>query len=492
MKNITTRNHIRIQKLQIIFLVLGFFWFVMIPAISVSAEELSSRIELPKGGDSKGLQDGSYSTGHTFAEGADITVASKDGAPISGIYIIWDSPVKPWTLTTDSGEISCGQHGFLHEYISLDSPTSSAVIHIPEDNLRISDIRIFDAGELSDDVQVWNPPAEKADIMLVASHADDEILFLGGIIPTYAVVEEAQLQVVYMSEFWSTTKIREHEKLDGLWTAGLKNYPVCGNFKDVYSENIETAKKQYSFDDMVEYLVGEIRRCKPLVIVTHDQNGEYGHGFHMLTSKAVTTAVESAADAAAYEESAASYGVWDTPKTYLHLYGENKIRLNLRKPIDAMGGRTAVEIAADAYKQHVSQQWCWFYVSDDYEYSCADFGLYRTTVGYDTGNDLLENLKTYKVQEEEAQAAALALRESMEEKSRQVSEMLFALQNGTAESGERFALGQNALGQKVSMQGPEFENISTQGAVLLIIAAFAVIAAISFVMAKVLVKVFRS
>jgi len=129
----------------------------------------------------------------------------------------------------------------------------------------------------------------------------------------------------------------------------------------------------------------------------------------MLTSKAVTMAVEAASDADQYAGSASLYGIWDTPKTYLHLYEENKIRLDLRQPIASMGGRTALEIAADAYKKHVSQQWCWFYVSDDYQYSCAEFGLYRTTVGNDSkGNDLLENLKTYKIQQQEEEEALIA------------------------------------------------------------------------------------
>lgn len=442
-----------------IFLALTIFLLAVVPAMSVSAEELSPGITLPKNGDSKGLRDGSYNTGQTFAGGAEITVTSKGGDSISGIYIIWDSPVKPWRMTVDSGDISCGEYGFLHEYIPLEVPTASAIIHIPEGGMRISDIRIFGEGELPKDVQVWNPPVENADIMLVASHADDEILFFGGIIPTYAVSGQAEIQVVYMAEFWSTTKVREHEKLDGLWEAGLKNYPVCGNFKDVYSKDIQTAEKQYSFEDMVEYLVGEIRRCRPQVIVTHDKNGEYGHGFHMLTSKAVVTAVEAAADETAYGASADAHGAWDTPKTYLHLYEEHKIRLDLRKPIDAMDGRTALEIAADAYKKHVSQQWCWFYVSDDYEYSCADFGLYRTNVGYDSGNDLLENIKTYGEQEEEAKAA-LALMERMEEAGRQMRKNLRALLDGSSGSGNGgvtpeqnpsgqrggFALGQNVPG----------------------------------------------
>ena len=42
----------------------------------------------------------------------------------------------------------------------------------------------------------------------------------------------------------------------------------------------------------------------------------------------------------------------------------------------------------------------------DYEYSCANFGLYRTTVGTDTGNDMLEHVTTYKEQEEQARIQA--------------------------------------------------------------------------------------
>ena len=67
-----------------------------------------------------------------------------------------------------------------------------------------------------------------------------------------------------------------------------------------------------------------------------------------------------------------------------------------------MDGMTAVEVATAAYKRHVSQQWCWFYVSDDYQYSCAEFGLYRTLVGADTENNMLENIKTYTTMEEES------------------------------------------------------------------------------------------
>lgn len=381
----------------------------LLGGLSAEAAELTPSLSISTGSAGGELTDGSHDSCITFSAGSSISITAADKSAISGIYIIWDSPVNEWTLTTDNGDVSCGQNGFLHEYIALDAPTATAVITVPGDGCRISDIRIFSEGGLPDDVQVWNPPCKSADIMLIPSHADDEILFFGGIIPTYAVERGLDIQVVYMTEFWTSAHIREHEKLDGLWTAGLRNYPVSGSFPDLFSEDLAGAEAQYSSDELVAFLTDAIRRFRPQVIVSHDLNGEYGHGFHCLTAKSVCQAVEAAADASLYSESADKYGAWNTPKTYLHLYSENKITLNLRQPIDMMGGKTALEIASEAYKQHVSQQWCWFYVSDEYEYSCADFGLYRTTVGTDSaGNDIFENLKSYKVQaaEEESRHAA--------------------------------------------------------------------------------------
>lgn len=375
----------------------------------VKAEEKTPELELSDGRSAADMTDGSYYTNVRFTEGDTITVKASDGSTIYGIYVMWDSPVKPWTLDTDNGTMECGQNGFLHEYIRIEEGTKSAVINIPADAMYICNIRVFDSTDIPDDVQTWNAPCDEADIMLVAAHADDEILFLGGIIPTYGVADNAKVQVVYMTQFWDTARIREHEKLDGLWTDGCRYYPVSAGFTDMYSESIDTARTQYDEDAMIEFITEQIRRFKPQVVVTHDFNGEYGHGYHRLTADAVKNALDAAPDSGKYTNSAEKYGTWDTPKAYFHLYQENRISLNLREPIEAMDGMTAVEVAAAAYKRHVSQQWCWFYVSDDYQYSCAEFGLYRTLVGADTGNDMLENIKTYTTMEEES------IQESMEE-----------------------------------------------------------------------------
>lgn len=403
--------------------------FVVCPAAKqVKAEELSPELTLSNQGKSSDLTDTSHYTSVKFNQNDTITIVSKDGSPIHGLYISWDSKPVSWTLSTDNGELTCGNNGFLHEYVAMDTPSSSVTIHIPQNSMRVDGIRIFGEGDLPHDVQVWNPACERADIMVVSSHADDEILFFGGALTNYAYLYDADIQVVYMCEFRSTNQdVREHEKLDGLWEAGIRFYPTCGNFPDKYSDNVTRAKQQYSYDNMVSFLVEQIRKSQPQVLVTHDYRGEYGHGFHILTCNALMDAVELAADATKYPDSAGLYNTWNTPKTYLHIFPFHTIKLDLHIPIEEdYAGRTALDILKAAYKKHVSQQKWSFRVADDYAHSCADYGLYRTLVGPDTTNDLLCNLKTYKVQDAEEQARleseAIALAEKKAEAERLAKE----------------------------------------------------------------------
>lgn len=387
--------------------IIALFCIVLFPsavhADDNTAAEINADITLSNQGSVSKMTDGSYNTRTTFSSGDTITITSSE--KMYSLYIKWDLVPSEWTLSYEGKTVTNGTNGFLHEYVEIPEGTTQMTITFASQE-SICDLHVYSSGLAPDDVQTWKTPCDNADILVFATHADDEILFLGGVLATYGGEEDLAVQVAYMCEFTSTAKIREHEKLDGLWESGIKHYPVCGDFPDLYSETLEAAKKQYVYDDVKAYAMSCIRRFKPLVVVTQDLNGEYGHGGHMLFSHAVAECVETSNDASVYPDSAATYGTWDVPKTYLHLYTENKLTMNLRLPLSRMGNRTSIEVQSDAYKKHVSQQWCWFYVSDEYEYSCADFGLYRTTVGTDTGNDMLEHVTTYEEQEKLAKEAA--------------------------------------------------------------------------------------
>lgn len=347
------------------------------------------------------LYDTDYETGLSLHGGETIQISVNNSENMQGIYIVWDSPVVPWHLKVDNQLIECGQNGFLHEYVSLEGGTSATIV-IPDGTHRISQIRVFGEGEIPSDVQLWEPPCEKADILVIPCHADDEILFFGGILPTYAAERDVQVQVIYMTEFWTKQKIREHEKLDGLWVSGIKHYSVNSDFYDVYSDSLKKAESQYDSEQLIEFLVTQIRRFCPQIIVTHDFNGEYGHGYHMLVAKCTDSAVEQAANPNVIldpEITDSCMDHWQVKKLYIHLYPQNTINLDFRVPLVSMGNKTALEIAKEAYQKHVSQHIYNFRVSDEYEYSCSRYGLYYTAVGLDTGmNDLLEHVVPYKDQ----------------------------------------------------------------------------------------------
>lgn len=372
-------------------------------SLRTQAAQLGVTIESTDGSACEALLDSDYRSIEDFTAGTMLTLHTEE--PIDSLYIKWDSIPNAWTLSEGGTDSAHGQNGFLHEFIKLSGTSNSATITIPDGGAVLADVFAFSAGELPDFVQQWEPSWDKADILLISTHADDEVIFFGGVIPNYTNDNKARVQVAYFSDFFLTETYRNHELLDGLWAMGVNHYPQLGRFMDNYSESIEEAEAQFAEEDTLGYIVETIRRFKPLVLVSHDVNGEYGHGAHQLVSKRVREAVEITADASQYPESAAAYGTWDVPKTYLHLYPEKQVELKTRAPLTHFGGKTAITVAKEAYLKHQSQQWMDFIVDDgydeagnpnDYQYSNAIYGLYRTTVGDDFGdNELLDNLTTY-------------------------------------------------------------------------------------------------
>ena len=349
------------------------------------------------------LTDGETTKSVQFKAGESLTVTAAE--KIKGIYIKWSAVKTPgvWTLVAGESRIICGENGYLHEYVSVPGNSNTCTLEFSKTCGPV-EITVYGEGELPRDVQVWNSPCERADFLVLSTHADDEILFLGGVLATYAGERGLSAQVVYLCDFtlddygyMNTT--REHEKLDGLWEIGVRNYPVTGHFPDVYSTKLSTAKTQYDYDAVVEFVTENIRRFKPLILISQDFNGEYGHGAHKLFAAAAADALQLSNDPSYDTDSYEKYGVWDVKKAYYHLYTENRIRLDLRTPLARFNGLTSLEVQKNAYKKHVTQQGYWFYVSDTYEkFDCAAFGLYKTLVGADTGNDMTENIVTYEAE----------------------------------------------------------------------------------------------
>ena len=98
-----------------------------------------------------------------------------------------------------------------------------------------------------------------------------------------------------------------------------------------------------------------IRRFSPLVVVSHDFDGEYGHGAHKVCADAMRKCIERAADPRIEAKQVREYGAWQVKKLYLHLWPENVVDMDWRVPLEAFGGRTAFEMAEAGFQCHTSQ-----------------------------------------------------------------------------------------------------------------------------------------
>ncbi len=376
-----------------LFLLLLFCFCLSFTAEETTAKNLASKdsLSIERGsGSVSSLLDGKVTTSCKAKDGGfTLRISADEG--VYGIYLIWNHTPPSWSICGENARILGGEYGFWHEYKALDGGASYTLSWEGEGTL--ADVYLLSEGDLPDYVQVWEPPCEKADFLLLPTHADDEHLWFGGTMPYYGGELGYKVQVVYlMTHVYG----RHHELVNGLWEVGITNYPVIAPFIDKYCANLSQAKSYYPEEEVLEFQVEMIRRFRPEVIVGHDLKGEYGHGAHILNATVLSSrSVEAANDPAQFPESLEKYGIWQTKKLYLHLYEENKIFINWKEKIlNKFDGKTAYEVAEAGFAQHKSQV-AYFSLNLDNpkRYGCALFGLYSSTVGEDIAkNDFLENI----------------------------------------------------------------------------------------------------
>lgn len=374
-----------------------FIFLLLIPMI-VNAEERTDFLEytsvfINENATTK-LSDNNYNTYVTLNTGDTITIENTE--TFNYVYIIYYVESMTGTINYNDTSTRIGENNFLHECIKLDEETNKITINY-DDTVRIKEIFLFNE-TLPNWVQTWNKPLDKADILLFSTHSDDEHLFFAGLIPSM-IASGKNIQVVYLTHHNDNPK-RLDEQLNGLWAVGLRNYPVLGAFPDAYSESLNGATTNlsyagFSLDDVIKFQIDIIKRFKPLVVVNHDEAGEYSHGQHILNTHALKEALNLLEDE------------YKPEKVYLHLYAENPITMNYDIPLEYYNGMTAYEVSKLGYAEHDSQQYTWFTdwlkgknneytkATDIKTYSPTKFGLYYSKNGnYETlDNDLFYDVE---------------------------------------------------------------------------------------------------
>lgn len=434
--------------------------------------------------------------GGTSEDGAYFTLEHEKC--IGSIYIIFQYEYGPYELVNnDTGEVvTVGQDRFLHQFLDMKElfgacPTS-VTVRLNEGPVSINDMSVFTPGKVPDYVQRWKLPKEgETDLILFSTHADDEHLFFAGILPYYGAELDYEVLVVYLTGHRNFTPIRAHEILNGLWAVGIDTYPIIGNFTDFNRNTKELTYYWFELigegkDKLLGYVVEQMRRFKPKVVVAHDFLGEYGHGQHMVYADLVAQALEISNDPEQYPELAEAYGVWDVPKAYFHLYKENEIVMDWDQPLESFDGMTAFEVSVNlGFQKHVTQvgYFEWYYKGFPDAKSLplhnpCYFGLYRSTVGEDVQkNDFFENVTTY-AQDRQAVADQLAEEERLraEEEARLKAEeeaKRQAEENARLEAEKKAQAEAEALEKEAQAKADR-----TRNTVLILTAGFAAVYAV--------------
>ena len=208
-------------------------------------------------------------------------------------------------------------------------------------------------------------------LMLILAHPDDESLGNGGTVAKYAAegVETYLVTATRGEQGWFGSeeenpgpeelgRIREAELREAAAVLGIRGV----SFLDYRDGELDQAPAE----EVVAKIVRHIRRVKPHVVVTFDQNGLYGHPDHIAICWHATAAVAAAGDPMfsdpdgqpAHQVSKLYYMAWTEKdvELYQSAFGELTMQVNGQRRGSAPWQEWAITTRIDA-STHWRQVW---------------------------------------------------------------------------------------------------------------------------------------
>jgi N-acetyl-1-D-myo-inositol-2-amino-2-deoxy-alpha-D-glucopyranoside deacetylase len=200
-------------------------------------------------------------------------------------------------------------------------------------------------------------------MLLVHAHPDDESITTGAsmayyvaqgahvtlltctlgeegevLVPEYAQLEAAQadqlggLRIGELNDAMRAIGVTDHRFLGGpgrFRDSGMMGTPANEHARAFW----RAATEPEVFDEAVAAAVEVVREVRPHVMVTYDDNGDYGHPDHIMAHRVATAAAERAADP--------SYGTGE-PWQVAKFYWTATPKSVLRRGFEAIAGQTAL------------------------------------------------------------------------------------------------------------------------------------------------------
>lgn len=272
--------------------------------------------------------------------------------------------------------------------IPLFEETTGVTVIAGEEGMDLIRIALFTEGKLPEPFLPWQETPRGMDYLVIATHPDDDVLFMGAVVPIYGAEQGYTGTVAFVT---NPSRRRVDEAKLGAWAMGTTYHPLFLGFMDISEYARDVYPYCFLSESVTLALVRMLREYRPLVVFSHDLNGEYGHWQHKVVAASVSDAVRLCADPSYDPASYEQFGTWEVKKCYLHLYAENTLEMDIQSPLFSMGGRSALSVARGAFLKHKSQQSGRYHVQAESEpYAMNKFGMIYGTV--DAGNDVFDNI----------------------------------------------------------------------------------------------------
>lgn len=381
-------------------------------ATTVKADEarkLELTVNLGEADLSKKLTDKDYSTSVNVEKGTTL-ILNAEGS-IHGLYIEWNNiPSENAYILDGNKKISLGTKDFLHEYVALSGENYGCELHF-DGKAEIANVYAFSKGDTPSSVQKWSTLEDGADVMIMGSFASEECIFYGAVIGE-AVENNHTVQMMYLCDYANNLRLNNrHELLNSLWTLGDKWYPIFGSAEEQITSDMEIAKVQYDEEVMLEEAKAALLKYKPYVVVTHGNERETDNAVDALWGQCVVKAVSEIASE------------HEVQKLYLRKSRTNAILL------DASDKLESIKKAYNLYEVYPFKDTS---INDslDSKYNCVEFGLYSSTVGEDSGNDMFEHVKWPNENPEQEQEQESSGTEGTDTNEQSVSAIADAKEDG--------------------------------------------------------------
>ena len=178
------RGYMRIKLLVFAMLLLAVVSAQAEPAKDIT-QECSITLHSTQGYVSR-MVDRNYGTICSLQQRGQILVEAPEA--ISGFFLqAYDEhPMEIWYLQGEKWTLQGKTEPYMAYWYTLPEGTCSFCLRNSSGTkLQIAEISIYGAGDRPSHASQWNS-LEKCDLMLLIAHPDDDVLWFGGLMPTYA------------------------------------------------------------------------------------------------------------------------------------------------------------------------------------------------------------------------------------------------------------------------------------------------------------------